>query len=138
MKYATQLFLWMALGLWLAGCGGGQSSEPLALPTAVPPAILRGHETQLVGQSLLVCNDICASRGQCGTLDNQQKVVLLSFPEPALSNYNLLAPDRTVVTISNNQSRQVVDSIATYELPFYEVQLDTGEWGWVAGWCIEQ
>jgi hypothetical protein len=138
MKRLIQLVGLLGMGLWMAGCGMlGGTADPL--PTAVP--VWRGHETQLSGAARLSCNSLCAARGQCGTLDTGEVVVLLGLAEPAVAGHTKFVANNTAVTITQNQERTLVVEAdnTSYNLPFYQVILpDTQELAWVAGWCVEQ
>lgn len=129
--------LMMAI-LVLAGCSliGGNEAE--AMPEAVP---VLGSDVELQGQAFLSCSATCANRGQCGTLDSGQRVVLLGAPDPMVQFHNRMANDQTAVTINGVQELQVqtLNTGALYPLRFYQISLpENPEPAWVAGWCLRQ
>lgn len=124
------LILLLAL---LTACFGGGDAVPQV--SGVDAALL--PQTQ----ATLVCNTTCADRGQCGTLDDGSKVVLLASFGPEVVGHDLIVADNTAVIINAMQDmllQKVIDPNTQYAIHFYQVQPPDKPAAWVAGWCIQQ
>lgn len=101
--------------------------------------LVLGSEMILVGQATLTCSQECADRGQCGTADPGE-MVLLNSPEPAVSNHSMAISEGTVVTIDHAETRQVlqISNSESLVVDFYLVNIPERGFGWTAGWCIGQ
>ncbi len=98
-----------------------------------------GNEGALAGEALLVCSQECSDRGQCGSSEAGQ-MVLLSNVGPATEGHNLAVPANSGVSIERQEARTVVQ-ISTeeqFQMPFYLVNVPDRGQAWVAGWCIGQ
>lgn len=98
-----------------------------------------GSEVILSGQAMLTCSQECADRGQCGTADAGE-MILVNSPEPAVSNHNMAISAGTLVTIDHAESRQVlqISNSESLNIDFYLVNIPDRGFGWTAGWCIGQ
>ena len=98
-----------------------------------------GTESVLSGDAKLVCSSDCSDRGQCGTAD-QGEMVLLSSAGPATVGHNMAIPDGTSVTIDHEEKRTVIQAATdqSSEVSFYQVNVPERGPGWAAGWCVGQ
>lgn len=128
---AVPLFLLLSFGiLTMNGCsilGRGDNA-----PTS-------GNEGAMAGEALLICSQECADRGQCGSSEAGQ-MVLLSNAGPATEGHNVAVPANSGVSIERQEARTVVQvsSEEQFQMPFYLVNIPDRGQAWVAGWCIGQ
>lgn len=111
----------------LAGCGGNEN---------VPFA---ANE-----QAQLTCSDECAAHGQCGMLNEEQRVVLANDGGPAVTLHDRFFLDGTISTIVEISQRQLIaarDGIplnaesTPFPHIFYRVNGE-GKTAWVSEWCL--
>jgi hypothetical protein len=98
-----------------------------------------GSNTALVGQATLVCSADCRARGQCGSSDNGD-VVLMSSVGPATRGHDLVALSGTAVGIEQQIAQTVIQDGdgQQFQIPYYFVNVPGRGFAWVAGWCIAQ
>jgi hypothetical protein len=116
----------LLLLLLLAGCRRG-AAEPQ-----------RGDLAVLAGSAVLVCNQECADRGQCGSSVERGQVVLLSSWGPSAEDYDMAISSDTPVMIVTRLEEIAVDVMTEQDflLPYYMVEVPERGVGWVAGWCL--
>lgn len=139
LLFIIVLFALTVFTLWfLATLRGGQ-----------PPAAPALGDQEMLGQgvnAVLICNEECLGRGQCGFLaEDDNPVVLLSLSEPRVANHDHYLPDRALVAIvgfDQRDLRQLGGEAAGSQFPmnFYLVNPieAPGQGGWVAGWCVQE
>lgn len=102
-------------------------------------APISGSEGALAGEAFLICSQECADRGQCGSSEAGQ-MVLLTDAGPATEGHNMAMPANSGVSIERQEARTVVQ-VSTeeqFQMPFYLVNIPDRGQAWVAGWCIGQ
>lgn len=89
------------------------------------------------GEAKLLCSSECKDRGQCGTSD-ENEMILLNSAAPATFGHDMAIGSGTNVTIveqENLTAVQLADS-KPLSVTFYLVNIKDTESGWVAGWCV--
>ncbi len=119
----------LLLALVLAAC---RNNEP-----PPPPA---------VGEAaLVVCDDACSARGQCGTLATSAQVVLANQGGPAVTLHDTYFLNQAAVTVEELFDRAVLpaengepvaDQSQAFNHTFFRVRDAAGVTAWVAGWCV--
>jgi hypothetical protein len=102
-------------------------------------APISGNEGALAGEALLICSQECADRGQCGSSEAGQ-MVLLNNAGPATEGHDMAVPENSGVSIERQEARTIVQ-VSTeeqFQMPFYLVNIPDRGQAWVAGWCIGQ
>ncbi|MCL4802669.1 MAG: hypothetical protein KJ046_00030 [Anaerolineae bacterium] len=119
----------------------------LILATLGLLAACRGNEPSQFGvdeQAKATCSDECATRGQCGTLDKDTRVVLAMEGGPAVSLQDRFFIDGTLVTVIELSQRELIaardgvpQSLPATPFPhtFYRVTGE-GKTAWVSEWCL--
>jgi hypothetical protein len=125
------IVLLLVFALLVSGCSliGRGGSSTLRL----------GTEADLVDQATLVCSRQCEERGQCGSSEAGQ-MVLLSSVTPVVTGHDVASVTDTTVTVLWQQVETVMEisSSRTIEVPFYLVEVPGRGPAWVAGWCVGQ
>lgn len=125
-QYRPAFFLLLAFAFLMVSCGGGGDAEEEALLEPFSTAVL-------------TCSQECASRGQCGSLDDERKAVLGNSVMPETVAHDRVFADGTAVTINRvaMATLEAADTAEQSQLPFYFVATtDPGRSGWIPGWCI--
>ena len=91
------------------------------------------------GEVIVICNDECYDRGQCGLDEQGSELVLMSSSSPALENHDRAIQSDSPVTIIGEEIRSAIllSSNTEIDAQFYQVAFSEGGQGWVAGWCLE-
>lgn len=98
-------------------------------------------------QVVLKCNDMCTARGQCGTVNGSQPVVLANEAGPAVRFQDRFFNDGTLVTLVEMNERSVIaavdgapqsDTTTPFPHAFYRAQDQAGKTAWVSSWCMER
>lgn len=119
----------LVLMLALVACRDNQAPPPLTVGEA----------------AVLVCDDTCSARGQCGTLQTSAEVVLANQGGPAVTLHDSYFPDQSPVTVEELFDRAVLpaengvpiaDQSQAFSHTFYRVRDGAGLTAWVAGWCV--
>lgn len=122
------LVLATVLVVLLAACGGDDEEVPFAQNE----------------QALIACTETCAVHGQCGTLPDNQRVVLANQNGPAVSLHDRLFVESTVVTIVEPNPRELIAAregapligqATPFPHMFYRVDGE-GKIAWVSEWCL--
>ncbi len=121
----------IVLSFLAASCGGGRQGTNGNL--------ILGSDQTLSGQAVLVCNQDCLDRAQCG-LSEQVETVLLNSTGAATRNHDMAIPAGTAVNIDRQEMHPVIQlsDQASARVPFYLVEMPEVGFGWVAGWCVGQ
>lgn len=98
-----------------------------------------GSSAALVGRATLVCSTECRARGQCGSTDSGD-VVLMSSVSPATRGHDVASLNGTQVEIDQQIAQTVVQDSdgQQFQTPYYLVNVPGRGFAWVAGWCIAQ
>lgn len=101
-------------------------------------ATVLGHDTQLGAGATLICSQVCAERGQCGTAVDQGEVILGGHDQPRLAQQNVLFPVSAAITVLETSSYNVrqLSGGDPFPINFYKIATAEGKIGWVAGWCL--
>lgn len=117
-----------ALVLLLAACGG---DDPVRF--------------NIDERALVTCSEICASRGQCGTLSGGQMAVLGNESGPAVDHQDRFYIDGTPVVVVERSERQLfparngsplTGSSTPFPHIFYRVTNQEQKTAWVSEWCL--
>jgi hypothetical protein len=99
-----------------------------------------GDGALLSGNGTLVCSEVCAQRGQCGTTVEVGTVVLLHSGRPSTRDHDVAIPANTPVVITGvlTETMAAVNNPAqTFLLYYYNVAAQDGSFGWAPGWCVQ-
>lgn len=118
----------------------------LALAVALLAACRNGEDTALTQgeQAEITCSDECAARGQCGTLDDDQRAVLAHDAGPAITLHNRYFVEEALVVIEETNTRDLIAArdgapliaeATPFPHTFYRVTGE-GKTAWVSGWCL--
>lgn len=92
----------------------------------------------------IACTATCAARGQCGTLPDNQRVVLANEGGPSVSIHDRLFFEGAPVTVVESNPRQLIAARDGQPLigqatpflhTFYRVNGE-GRTAWVSEWCL--
>lgn len=96
-------------------------------------------------QAILSCTADCTARGQCGTLTNNQAVVLANEAGPSVKFQDRYFPNGTVVTLIEVNQRDLIAardgvpqnaSATPFPHNFFRAQDAAGKTAWVSSWCV--
>ncbi|MEZ4515817.1 MAG: hypothetical protein R3C44_02905 [Chloroflexota bacterium] len=96
-------------------------------------------------QAVLVCSEECAARGQCGTVNNSDIVVLANEGGPAVKFQDRYFSTGTLVTLAEVSEREVIaardgapltGSATPFPHSFFLAQDEGGKSAWVSSWCV--
>lgn len=109
---------------------------------------LRGQEAPAAGTAvILVCNQTCADRAQCGTTMQSPEVpvILAGSNAPAVEpdQHDLFFPNRAQAEVRETMTVTLEEGDGTrFDHPFSRVEyrnpLNDIVSGWVPDWCIER
>ena len=109
-------------------------------------AAWRGEVVPLAvdGQAQIDCTDECATRGQCGRLLDDRRVVLANDGRPAVSAHNRFFLDEALVVVREVSHRELIaarDGVPPMNeaVPFAHVFYrgeGEGKNDWVSEWCV--
>ena len=94
-------------------------------------------------QAQITCSDECTTRGQCGRLPDERRVVLANEGGPAVAAHNRFFLDEALVVVREVNDRQLVaasggvpiEGAVPFAHIFYRVEGE-GKNAWVSEWCI--
>lgn len=96
-------------------------------------------------QAILTCSETCTSRGQCGTINGNQAVVLANAAGPAVKFQDQFFSDGTLVTLVEANDRELIaardgaplsDVATPFPHTFFRAQDAAGMSAWVSSWCV--
>jgi hypothetical protein len=126
-RTATALFFLILIGLLgLFGCRRAEEPDPA--------------ELEVMPQIMVVCNEACASRGQCGQAADGRLLVLGHPDRPVVREHGMIFEHETAVFFVNTREEtlQVVSTTEQFSHTFYLVtRPEDRRSGWVAGWCVQ-
>jgi hypothetical protein len=94
-------------------------------------------------QAQIDCTDECVTRGQCGRLLDDRRVVLANEGRPAVAGHNRFFLDETLVVVREVVNRELVAArdgapqaeAVPFTHIFYRVEGE-GKNAWVSEWCV--
>ncbi len=95
-------------------------------------------------QARIECNETCAVHGFCGTLPDNQRVILANQLGPSVSLYDRLFAEGAIVAIVDPNQRELIAArngspligqATPFPHFFYQVEGE-GKIGWVSEWCL--
>jgi hypothetical protein len=116
----------LALAFYLAACRGE------VVPLAVDE------------QAQIDCTDECATRGQCGRLLDDRRVVLANEGRPAVADHNRFFLAEALVVVREVSNRELIaardgvplmNEAVAFPHIFYRVEGE-GKNAWVSEWCV--
>ena len=143
LAFVCLIFIGTLTSCNVFGAGTTEETAPADVPvadTAVGNTAVSGADQPLVGQGILVCTPACSDRAQCGFLNDQDPVILVSRTEPRTAGHDAFAAQGTIADILEMQSVTLQNNATAeqFQAPFYRIRTADIESGWVAGWCIQQ
>lgn len=125
----SSVIILVVLLMMTAACSLRQDNNNLTL----------GSDAILVGQATLWCSQACADRGQCGTAD-QGEMVLVNSSEPVVTGHDMAISSGTLVNIDHSEIRQVIQisNNESMDANYYLINIPERGPGWAAGWCVAQ
>ena len=95
-------------------------------------------------QAQIDCTDECATRGQCGRLLDDRRVVLANEGRPAVADHNRFFLAEALVVVREVSNRELIaardgvplmNEAVPFAHVFYRVEGE-GKNAWVSEWCV--
>ncbi|HRQ36797.1 MAG TPA: hypothetical protein PLD25_02650 [Chloroflexota bacterium] len=122
-KFPVYLLFWLGTAVTLTACFGGGGAEEQSVAT---------------GQTVLICNEVCAQQGQCGKATDGRPLILGRSDRPETRDHNLVFNADLPVTIVETRVETIQAAEGQFSMQQFSLVIlnDNGQQGWVADWCV--